>query len=90
MSPSGSLKKPSIGAVTVSPTSISSGGISPTASGAWLGFVTVTSAVCSADSPPGSVAVMVSTAPPSPTAVIVTSDPVIDAASTVVSEDSAA
>ena len=89
MSPSGSLKKPSIGAVTVSPTSISSGGIWPTATGAWLAFSTVAVKADDADRSPGSVAVTVIVAVPGLAPTIVTSDPETDTAATLASSLSA-
>ena len=86
-SPSGSLKKVATSTVSVWPTVIVCAGIAPTASGAWLAASTVTSALCVAVRPSGSVAVTVTVAVPGVTAVIVRLLPASETVSTAGADD---
>ena len=70
-SPSGSLKKAATSTVADWPAVIVCGGIAPTASGARFAASTVTSALCVAVRPSGSVAVTVTVAVPAATAATV-------------------
>ena len=87
LSPSGSVKFETTSTVKVSPAVTEISEIVPIAVGAWFGTVTVTSKLCDASRPPGSVAVTVTVAMPSATPVTVTAEPETLAVARPVSDD---